>query len=84
MAAASDLSVTIALDAVPVPSEVAADRMRAVTWGDDYQLLFALPPGVVPAVAATCIGSFAAGQGLTLSAHGSPVALPQRLGFQHG
>ena len=84
MASASDLAVAIALDAVPVPPEFATDRLRAVTWGDDYQLLFALPPGVLPAVAATCIGAFAPGSGLTLTDHGTPLDLPARLGFQHG
>ena len=55
-----------------------------MTWGDDYQLLFALPPGVAPAVAATCIGIFAPGSGLTLTYHGTPVPLPASLGYQHG
>ncbi|WP_353203871.1 thiamine-phosphate kinase [Sphingomonas sp.] len=84
MAAASKLAVAIALDVVPVPREFATDRLRAVTWGDDYQLLFALPAGVAPAVAATCIGAFAPGSGLTLTEHGTPVHLPPRLGYQHG
>lgn len=84
MAAASNLSVMIALDAVPVPPELATDRLRAVTWGDDYQLLFALPAGATSPVAATCIGQFAPGQGLTLTDHGTPVPLPAQLGFQHG
>ena len=84
MAAASTLAVGIALDAVPIPPELAADRLRAATWGDDYQLLFALPPGVVPAVAATCVGVFALGSGLTLSDAGVAVPLPERLGYQHG
>ena len=84
MASASDLAVAIALDTVPVPFERATDRLRAVTWGDDYQLLFALPAGVAPPVAATCIGAFAPGSGLTLTDHGTPLALPARLGFQHG
>ena len=84
MAAASNLALTIALDAVPVPPEFADDRLRAVTWGDDYQLLFALSPDRHPPVPATRIGSFAAGAGLTLSDHDVMVALPDRLGFQHG
>ncbi len=84
MAAASKLAVAIALDTVHVPPELAADRLRAATWGDDYQLLFAVPPAVLPAVAATCIGSFAPGSGLILTDHGTPIALPPRLGFQHG
>lgn len=84
MAAASNLAVSIALDAVPIPPELATDRLRAMTWGDDYQLLFALPPGVTPPVPATRIGSFATGAGLTLTDHGTPVPLPAQLGYQHG
>ncbi len=84
MAAASNLAVTIALDAVPVPPEFDHDRLRAVTWGDDYQLLFALPPNVVLPVPATRIGAFAPGSGLTLTDHGTLVPLPAQLGYQHG
>ena len=83
MAYASDLAVEIALDAVPVPPELAHDPIRAATWGDDYQLLFALSPGLAPAVPATRIGRFATGSGLTLTDHGRPVPLPVTLGYQH-
>ena len=84
MAEASGLAVEIALDAVPVPPELAHDVLRAATWGDDYQLLFALPPGETPAVPATRIGAFATGSGLALTDRGTPVALPPSLGYQHG
>lgn len=84
MAAASALAVEITLDAVRVPPELAADRLRASTWGDDYELLFALPPGTNPPVPATRIGSFAPGTGLTLSEDGQPVPLPGSLGYLHG
>ncbi len=80
MAAASGLAVTIDLDAVPVVGE----RMAAVTAGDDYELLFALPGGMAPPVAATRIGVFRQGRGLTLHDMAGPVRLPGRLGWQHG
>ncbi len=80
MAEASGLAVRIDLDAVPVVGE----RMAAVTAGDDYELLFALPAGVEPPVSATRIGSFASGSGLTLRDASGPVPLPERLGWQHG
>jgi hypothetical protein len=32
----------------------------------------------------TRIGAFAAGAGLSLTGHGAPVKLPERLGFEHG
>ncbi|MES2288818.1 MAG: thiamine-phosphate kinase [Pseudomonadota bacterium] len=80
MADASGLALSIDLDTVPV----AGDRMAAVTAGDDYELLFAAPPGFMPPVAATRIGTFANGQGLTLHDTSGPVPLPARLGYQHG
>ncbi len=87
MAMASGLAVTVALDAVPLSMDYAAwsgDRMAAVTAGDDYELLFAAPAGWTPPVPATRIGGFAAGAGLALSDGGARVALPARLGWQHG
>lgn len=80
MAAASGLAVAIDLAHVPV----AGDALAAVTAGDDYELLFALPPDVAPPVPAARIGSFAAGSGLTLCQGGAPVDLPPRLGWEHG
>ncbi|MCW3836645.1 thiamine-phosphate kinase [Sphingomonas canadensis] len=84
MAEASGLAATIALDAVPLPPGYSGTAEQAATAGDDYELLFALPPGVEPAVPATRIGGFAAGRGLTLSLHGAPRPLPASLGYTHG
>jgi thiamine-monophosphate kinase len=78
MAEASGLALTIDLDAVPF----AGDLLVAVTAGDDYELLFAAPVGPLP-TPATRIGSFAAGQGVTLSRGGKPIPLPDRLGWTH-
>jgi thiamine-monophosphate kinase len=78
MAEASGLAVTIDLDAVPVCGDV----MAAVTAGDDYELLFAAPEWPLP-VTATQIGHFDPGTGLTLLRSGAPVALPDRLGWEH-
>ena len=87
MAAASGLAVTVDLAAVPLSPELRrfdADPRTAATAGDDYELLFALPAGTAPPVAAACIGRFEAGDGLTLHDRGRPVPLPDRLGFEHG
>jgi thiamine-monophosphate kinase len=91
MAQASGLAVTIDLATVPLSASYRAftgdtlpTRLAATTAGDDYQLLFALTPDQTPPVPATRIGTFAHGEGLTLSDGGVPVALPPRLGFQHG
>jgi thiamine-monophosphate kinase len=91
MAAASGLAVTIDLAAVPLSDACRAfagdgrdARLAAVTAGDDYELLFAAAPDVAPPVPATRIGGFAAGSGLALTEGSVPVALPARLGFEHG
>lgn len=89
MATASGVAVTIDLAAIPLSDvyrahigDDRAARLRAATAGDDYQLLFAAPASL--AVPARRIGSFGEGQGLTLTDGAEPVALPARLGYQHG
>lgn len=86
MAAASGCAITIDLAAVPLSPDYRAwsgDRIAAVTAGDDYELLFALPGGADPPAAATRIGRFDAGRGLALTDAGAPVPLPDRLGYVH-
>ena len=80
MAEASGLALEIDLNAVPV----AGDPIAAVTAGDDYELLFAAPHDLVPPVAATPIGRFVEGTGLSIHDADGPLALPNRLGWQHG
>ena len=84
MAAASGLAVEIDLASVPLSEDLKAfghDALTAATAGDDYELLFA--GDSEPPVAATRIGTFGAGEGLTLCENGHPVPLPDRLGYQH-
>lgn len=90
MAAASGLAVDIVLDAVPLSDALIAyagddrdARLTAATAGDDYQLLFALPAEQKPSVAATRVGGFTAGDGITLSWRGEAMTLPATLGFAH-
>ncbi len=90
MAKASRVGIEIDLDRVPLSSafvSVRGDgetaRLFAATAGDDYQLLFTLPAGVKPPVAATAIGTCRAGSGLTVTAGGRQVALPASLGWRH-
>ncbi len=80
MAMASNLALAIELDAIPHVGEV----MAAVTAGDDYELLFAAPQDAVIPVAATRIGAFSIGAGLSLYNRMGPVPLPERLGYAHG
>ena len=87
MAAASGLAVAVDLATVPLSPalrDFAPDPLAAATAGDDYELLFALPPGVAPPVPATRVGAFAAGAGLSLTEAGAPLPLPASLGYEHG
>jgi thiamine-monophosphate kinase len=90
LAAASGCGCTLALADVPVPAGCEGNdergpdaRLRLACWGDDYQLLFALPAAAVPPVPATRIGRFEAGAGLSLDWHGAPVPMPDVPGFAH-
>lgn len=86
MAEASGLTVAIDLDAVPLSPAFRAtgrDARTAATMGDDYELLFAVSTDFAPGVAATRIGAFATGAGITLIEGGQPIALPRRLGYEH-
>lgn len=97
MAAASGCAVRVELDSVPLSEAYLAllgeARIEAASAGDDYELLFATDPAQAGAILALAeeiglplsrIGRFAAGAGLALNERGAPVALPARLGFEHG
>lgn len=91
LAAASGLAATIDLAVVPLSAAYRdhaggdrAARLAAATAGDDYQLLFAAAPDLVPPVPATRIGALAGGSGLTLSDGDRAIPLPDRLGYEHG
>lgn len=89
MAAASGLAVEIDLATIPLSDALRARgadrpaRLAAATAGDDYELLFALPPGMLPPVAATRVGRFGVGAGLTLVDGDAALPLPARLGYLH-
>lgn len=90
MAEASRVAIEIDLTQVPLSNAFVsvrgndeAARLFAATAGDDYQLLFTLPAGVNPPVAATAIGTCWAGSGMTVTESGRKVALPASLGWRH-
>jgi thiamine-monophosphate kinase len=90
MAAASGMAVTLDLAAIPLSAaligwrgEDRAMRFDAATAGDDYELLFALPEGEASLIAATRIGCFTPGSGLTLTDRSESVPLPANLGYEH-
>jgi thiamine-monophosphate kinase len=82
MADASDVSFEIESAAVPFPASLpAARRDEAMRWGDDYELLFTLPPGVTPPIPAHCIGHSTAPKGSSVTIDG---AVPHgSLGYTH-
>ncbi len=98
MAKASNCAIEIALDCLPMSSAFVAERgaeldahLFAATGGDDYALLITLPAGDDPETLSlpegtriSRIGIISEGQpGLSLSWRGTPVELPERLGFEH-
>ena len=98
LAEASRCRVRIHLDALPLSAAFIDDRgqnldarLFAATGGDDYALLAALPPKVDPVTLSLPegttierIGSLeAGGPSVRLLNEGHPVALPERLGFEH-
>jgi thiamine-monophosphate kinase len=73
---------TLALDSAAVP--IAASEARrgdVLRWGDDYELLFALPPGIEPPVPATRIGAVRDKGDVPLLLDDAPPEGP--LGYEH-
>ena len=98
MAEASGCAIEMALDTLPLSASFttamgrdAEAHLFAATGGDDYALLAALPSGIDLATLSLPegtrierIGSLSAGEPrLSLSWHGEPIELPERLGFEH-
>jgi thiamine-monophosphate kinase len=99
MARASGAQIRIDLTQIPLSEPLGViggdrgARLAAATAGDDYELLFAAAPEQERAILAlsrelglpfTRIGGFAEGAGLTLFHRGTPIPLPDRLGWEHG
>ncbi|WP_257214962.1 thiamine-phosphate kinase [Sphingomonas sp. R-74633] len=79
MAEASGCTAEIRLADVPIAA--GADPLRAVTWGDDYELLFAAPADFTPPVAAARIGHMTERGAVPLLLDGAAPDFP--LGYQH-
>ena len=80
MAAASQVTFDITAAAVPLATPETR-RDAALRWGDDYQLLFTLPSGITPPVAAFRIGTAGPQGSAPLLLDGSPPS--GALGFEH-
>ena len=71
------------LDEAAIPVADNARRDECLRWGDDYQLLFTLPAGAMPAVPATHIGTVRQRADAVLTLSGTAIADPAGLGYQH-
>jgi thiamine-monophosphate kinase len=79
-------AVTIALDraAIPIAADLTdAEKAKALSWGDDYELLFTLPAGINPAAEAICIGAILPAAAHALLIDGEPVPESAARGWQH-
>ncbi|MFY8075682.1 MAG: thiamine-phosphate kinase [Sphingorhabdus lacus] len=90
LASASKVEIAIDLARIPLSptyisyrGDALESRMQAASWGDDYQLLFAVSPEIELPVAATQVGHVGEGTGLSLYEGERRIALPPSLGYQH-
>jgi thiamine-monophosphate kinase len=84
MAIASGVTIALDRSAIPIAADLpAATRAQALRWGDDYELLFTLPPETLPAAAATCIGFVLTAGPDHLLVDGLPLPSDAVLGWQH-
>lgn len=82
MADASRLTLAIESANVPFPPGLPVARKdEAMRWGDDYELLFTLPPGTTPPIPAHRIGQALAPKGSSVIVDGAVPHGP--LGYTH-
>ena len=81
MASASGISILLESALLPVAEP--ARLAECIRWGDDYELLFTLPGGTVPPIAATRIGRVAARDSGPLWLDNAALSGPDGLGYQH-
>jgi len=83
MAQASGVTIAIDSAAVPLAPAVSERAMEAMSWGDDYQLLFTLAAGALPPIAATRIGTVAAPADGPILLDGRVPPASTALGYRH-
>ena len=90
LSASSKVEIGIDIEKIPLSSAYCAirgdsldSRLQAASWGDDYQLLFSIPSGILLPVPACAIGKVQEGSGLTLFQGEKRIPLPPSLGYQH-
>lgn len=85
MAQASSVTISIDSEAIPLSPSVASGVLaeQAIRWGDDYELLFTLPDGIIPAVAATRIGTVVPRGAVPLLIDDAAPSSERPLGYVH-
>ena len=83
MARASGVCFDIAAASVPLACPESR-RGEALRWGDDYELLFTLPPAATPAVPAFRIGTALPAGTDAILLDGQALPQNQPLGYEHG
>lgn len=82
MAEASGATFALNPGAIPLPAALPPERLRdAISWGDDYELLFTLPAGTLPPCPAHRIGTVMTRADAPLLLGGGPPEGP--LGYEH-
>lgn len=82
MAQASEVTFALDPSAIPLPAALPPERMRdALSWGDDYELLFTLPAGALLPCPAHRIGTVMPRTDARLLLGGVPPEGP--LGYEH-
>lgn len=86
MANASNVTIALDTSCLMLPDEILGDadlRKMALTWGDDYELLFTLPTSEEPPTHATRIGTALPRSAHPLLIDGTPPAPDEQLGWEH-
>jgi thiamine-monophosphate kinase len=78
---ASGVGVEVDCDALPIGPGATLDQ--ALSGGEDYALLFSVPPRHRRAFRGVEVGRFVQGRGVKLFQNGQPRALPRSIGFDH-
>ena len=81
LASASDVTIELASDKIPVADP--ARRDECVRWGDDYQLLFTASANSTIPVPATRIGDVNSRRSQPLSLDHAPLTSSDKLGYEH-
>jgi len=77
--------VTLSIDGGTVPIAAPEERRQeALRWGEDYELLFAIPADIVPPVTAYRVGSVEPASGAPILLDGKKLTEADGLGYEHG